>query len=363
MPGASRIAGLGSTLGVLLVYGCAAEELPLPPVVWEGDSVRVRMDDPGIEVCGGTFEALDRHAALVRDTLLLEGDGMVEYSIGDQSFVNTACEGALIDSPFACTTIAEGHVFTRFQFIPHELVHSVRRLDPQVGQLSSVFEEGLATMFGSDPEGAGTVPLRALDALADDHVVGAEEYYRSGHLMAILFDDYGFEAFREFDLLAHTSGEEHAFETIFGVTKQEFAAAAEAVPLCEQSQWWAPLLECDGEPIVADSLTGSLVLEGDVDCQSSDVKGPEYGRMWTSRHFRLDQRTSTPSYEFDMPQDATLEIVSCTGGCPDRFAYIGTREEVGSVLNGLPDLEPGEYFLRMSRPVADGDGHFQIVLH
>ena len=34
-----------------LLGGCAPDdELPLPPVVWEGESVRVRMDDPEIEV-------------------------------------------------------------------------------------------------------------------------------------------------------------------------------------------------------------------------------------------------------------------------------------------------------------------------
>lgn len=49
-----------SSLGLAAVLGCAPEELPLPPVVWEGQTVRARMDDPGIQVCGGTFEALDR---------------------------------------------------------------------------------------------------------------------------------------------------------------------------------------------------------------------------------------------------------------------------------------------------------------
>jgi hypothetical protein len=347
-----------------LLGGCAPEEeLPLPPVVWEGESVRVRMDDPEIEVCGGSFEALDRHAELVREALLLEGDGVIEYSIGDQDFVDAACEGALVDSPFACTTIASGHVFTRYPFIPHEVVHGARRLDPELGHLSSAFEEGLATLFGSDPEGGGTVPLEALETFEDDHVVGAEEYYRSGQLMAILLDSYDTETFRDFDVLAGASDEEVAFTDIFGDTKEAFAEIAESVPHCEQSQWWMPLLECDAALIPADSQTGALMLEGNVSCGRTDVQGPEYGRMWTSRHFRLDERTSTLSYRFDMPEDATLEIVGCSGGCPERFVYSGTRNDVGTVLNGLPALEPGEYFLRISRPVAnDDDGHFQVVL-
>jgi hypothetical protein len=52
------------------------------------------MDDPGIQVCGGTFEALDRHAALVREAMLLEGDGVVEYSIADEDLVQDICSGA-----------------------------------------------------------------------------------------------------------------------------------------------------------------------------------------------------------------------------------------------------------------------------
>jgi hypothetical protein len=63
-----------------------------------------------------------------------------------------------------------------------------------------------------------------------------------------------------------------------------------------------------------------------------------------------------------MPEDATLEVVACDGGCPERFVYIGTIDQVGSVANGLPALEPGEYFLRMSRPISDDDGRFEIVL-
>src|SRR5262245_8018018 len=87
---AARVMAVGGLM--MLLGGCAPdEELPLPPVVWEGESVRVRMDDPEIEVCGGSFEALDRHAELVREALLLEGDGVVEYSIGDQDFVESVC--------------------------------------------------------------------------------------------------------------------------------------------------------------------------------------------------------------------------------------------------------------------------------
>ena len=64
-----------------------------------------------------------------------------------------------------------------------------------------------------------------------------------------------------------------------------------------------------------------------------------------------------------MPDDAILEIVGCSGGCPERFVYLGTRDQVSSVLDGLPALEPGEYFLRLSRPATSReDGRFQIVL-
>lgn len=364
MPGVSRIAGLGSTLGVLLVYGCAAEELPLPPVVWEGDSVRVRMDDPDIEVCGGTFEALDRHAALVRDALLLEGDGIVEYSIGDGDFVESACQFPFDGTFTACAEGAEGSIFTADPFVPHEIVHAVRRMDPLIGLLSSPFEEGLAMAYGDDFLPSHPIPLDVVGILSStEYIQGGDEYYYAGHMTAKLLERYGMETFRRFDLRAREHDEDAAFLEVFGETKQDFAVFAEADPICEQTQWWQPLLECDGDAVTADPMSDRLVLTGNLACGETDVRGPRAGRMWTSRHFRLDQRTSTPSYEFDMPQDATLEIVSCTGGCPDRFAYSGTREEVGSVLDGLPSLEPGEYFLRISRPVADGDGHFQIVLH
>jgi hypothetical protein len=351
-------------LGLVAVLGCTPEELPLPPVVWEGEMVRVRMDDPGIRVCGGTFEALDRHAALVREALLLEGDGVIEYSIGDQDFVHAGCPGAPVDIFVGCASRPEGNVFTTEPFHPHEIVHAARIHDPQIGYRSSVFEEGLATMFGSDDLGNGTGPLRVRELFEDAHVAGGIEYFGAGHAMANLLDRHGMDSFRAFDELARTVNEDEAFMEIFGESKEEFAVVAEAMPICEQSKWWVPLLECDGEPITADPETGLLTFTGNLSCAEPDVNGPENDQMWTSRRFRLDSQTTRwSSYDFDFPEDATLEIVSCDGGCPERFAYIGTRTQVGGFGDdALGDLEPGEYFLRVSRPVSDDDGHFEIVI-
>jgi hypothetical protein len=331
--------------------------------VWEGDMVRVRMDDPGIQVCGGTFEALDRHAALVREALLLEGDETIEYSIGDQDFVNLGCVGSPIDSVPACSTRPQGNIFTTEPFIPHEIVHSARARDPAISRRTPIFEEGLAVMFGSDNLSSGSGPLEAYDRFVDAQIVGGIEAFQVGHTMAILLDRHTVNAFREFDERARTMSEDAAFAEIFSETKEEFAAVAETMPICEQSQWWMPLLECDGEPITTDPETGLLTLTGNVSCGDPDVKGPEYGRMWTSRRFRLDSHAWRWKYQFDMPEDATLEIVGCHGGCPQRFAYIGVKYEIWSFGdNALGDLEPGDYFLRMTRPVADDDGHFEVVI-
>jgi hypothetical protein len=322
--------------------------------------VRVRMDDPEIEICRGSFDALDRHAELVREALLLEGDGVIEYSIGDQDFVDERCN---LDSVFACANGADGAVFTSFPFIQHEIVHAVRFMDPEISIRSSPIEEGLAILFGSDDLGQETVPLNTLDIFDDPRVIGGSEYYRAGYSMALLLERHGAERLRNFDLLARDRPEDQAFEEAFGETRVEFAAFADAAPLCDRSQWWIPLLECDGEPIVADPGTGVLTLSGNIACGEPDVQGPELTRIWTSRLFRLDESTSSLGYEFDMPEDATLEIVGCSSGCPQRFAYIGTRYSVGSVSNGLPGLEPGEYFLRMSRPIdGEGDGRFELTI-
>jgi hypothetical protein len=331
--------------------------------VWEGDMVRVRMDDPGIQVCGGTFEALDRHAALVREALLLEGDGVVEYSIGDQELLNAGCTAAPVDAFIACASRPEGHVFTTEPFLRHEIVHATRILDPALSRRSSIFEEGLATMFGEDDLGNGTGPLMVRELFEDAHVGDGIEYFGAGHAMAILLDRHGVRAFRDFDELARMMNEDAAFAEVFDETKEEFADISESMPICEQSQWWMPLLECDGEPTTVDPDTGLLTLTGNVSCGEPDVQGPENGRMWTSRRFRLDSHAWRWNYEFDMPEDATLEIVGCHGGCPERFAYIGVKYQIwGFGDDALGDLEPGDYFLRMSRPTADDDGYFEVVI-
>jgi hypothetical protein len=346
-----------------LLGGCAPEEeLPLPPVVWEGESVRVRMDDPTIEVCGGSFEALDRHAELVREALLLEGDGVIEYSIGDQDFVDERCRNSPHESPQACTNTGNGRVFTTEQFSQHEIVHAVRVLDPRIELLSSAYEEGLATLYGADLVGREVTAPNALETLNDSNVAGSAEYDRAGQVVALLIELNGVEAFRRFNQSAIATSEAEAFLDILGETIEDFAAYADASPACERSQWWQPLLECDGEPIAPDPETGSMVLSGNLACGEADARGPSLGNMWISRHFRLDEATSSLGYRFEMPDDATLEIVACDGGCPERFAYIGTRYQVGSFGNGLPNLEPGEYYLRMSRPVSDDEGGFEITL-
>ena len=359
--GSGCMTAVGWSLLAGLLGGCAPdEELPLPPVVWEGKSVRVRMDDPGIEVCGGSFEALDRHAELVREALLLEGDGVVEYSIGDQDFVDERCN---LDMPAPCTQVTTGDVFTSIPMLEHEIVHAVRVLDPELALLSSSFEEGLATMFGGDRFDDDGPPLDSSILLSERQLEGALEYYHAGQTMALLLERHGRDAFRSFNTLASTMGEDDAFLAAFGESKEQFVTATEDAAYCEQSQWWTPLLECDGEPATADPMTGALVLSGSLDCRSPDVYGPRSERMWTSRHFRLDETTNNLSYEFDIPEDAVLEIVACGGGCPSRFAYIGARDQLGSILHGVPALEPGEYFLRLSRPISGDDGFFQVVMH
>jgi hypothetical protein len=357
---------LSPALGLVGMLGSCApqEEFPLPPVVWEGQSVRVRMDDPDIQVCGGSFEALDRHAELVREALLLEGDGVVEYSIGDQDFVDAACEFPFDESSTACTDGVAGRVFTAIPFIPHEIVHAVRREDPRIGLLSSPFEEGLAMVYGDDILPSWPIPLDILGIIESaTYVQGEQEYYYSGHMVAKLLNLHGMEAFRRFDILAVTKDEGTAFAEVFGETKEEFATFAEADPICEQTQWWMPLLECDGEVVTADPGAGTITLAGNLSCAEPDAQGPEYGRMWTSRHFRLDKSTSILSYDVDMPEDATLEIVACEGGCPERVAYLGETQDIGTFDGGIPALEPGKYFLRVSRPVTDQDGSFKVIIY
>jgi hypothetical protein len=361
--GSGRVMAAGWSLLAGLLGGCAPEEeLPLPPVVWEGEMVRVRMDDPGIEVCGGTFEALDRHAELVREALLLEGDGVVEYSIGDQEFVDERCDGSPHDSPQACTNTGSGHVFSTEQLSQHEVVHAVRVLDPSIELLSSPYEEGLATTYGADLVGREVTAVYTLQTLNDSNTAGAVEYDRAGQIVASLIELKGIEAFRRFNQSATAMSETEAFFDAFGETVEEFATYADASPACERSQWWHPLLECDGEPSSPDPDTGRVFLSGNLACGEADAHGPYLGNLWISRHFRIDAPTSFTRYELGMPEDATLEIVACDGGCPERFAYIGTSEQVGSFENGVPNLEPGEYFLRMSRPVSNEDGWFEIVL-
>jgi hypothetical protein len=247
--------------------------------------------------------------------------------------------------------------------LEHEIVHAARILDPEISLRSSPVEEGLATMFGGDRFDDEDPPLDPSIILVNEQLDDALEYHHAGQTMALLLDRHGMDAFRRFDTGARTMDEDAAFVAAFGESKEQFIATVENAPHCEQSQWWAALLECDGEPIVADPLTGDITLTGNISCGDPDTYGPRNERVWTARHFRTDRSVDALAYDIEMPDDATLEIIACQGGCPERMAYIGTRNQVGSVLNGLPPLEPGNYFLRMSRPASGDEGRFEIVIH
>ncbi|MCH9687434.1 MAG: hypothetical protein K0V04_38725 [Deltaproteobacteria bacterium] len=334
--------------------GCS-DEPALPPVAWESDVLRVRVEDPTTVICEGSFEAIERHATLVRDVLALDGrDRILDYSVVEPDSIGQWCSS----TSTACTHSPPGQVFTATPVLLHEVTHAVRILNPDTRLLSPALEEGMAVLYGDEVFRAQTPPLMA-ESLLQEQIVTVDQYLRTGLLTNILVQRHGLDDFMRFDRLAATTPEDEAFAEVFGETKDQFAQAADDHEACAPQQWREPLLECDDAPVMPDPATGRIVLTGNLSCGDPQVVGPTFSWMTTTRHFRVLESHSSPGHRVDVPRGTTVELVGCQAGCPERYYY---DYFAGPVRGYFPTLEPGDYVVRLTRPVADDAGPFTLEL-
>ncbi len=193
-------------LGSSLLLGCGVppidEPEPLPPVVGEGERVRIATGAVSV-VCEGTLDWVDAELDRVEQELELDGvDSGVDVYLLDASALAERCGPGV----HSCSAAGDpGQIFVRAELyemrVVHELVHDRIAYTPAAGS-APLFDEGLAAAIARPwcpPLQSWTRP--SADALLDADeaaVLPQHGEYLGGELVRWLLDAHGPAAVLEF---------------------------------------------------------------------------------------------------------------------------------------------------------------------
>lgn len=332
---------------VLATTACQPDDVELPPILWEGHSLRYRSDEPIDRICGGTFEHLDERAAHI-GALFDDSRPVVDYVWTPGARLQDFCEG----STLGCQV--DGAAFTIFPLNEHELVHA----RGHGGQRA--LEEGVAVAFGDDQVLAGNIEDSDLETVLRESgpfsLPDGVHYPRLGHFVSYLRAFYGHRALVE--LIDATSIDDDydrlaaAVESVLGIPMDEVLADYEAsYPICDSTHFRYDGFDC-GRNTVALPLERSEEIDISVRVGRDEATtlGPRAGEIWTvltldvptSGRFGLDVFTEEAGTN---PQ---IRLRQCDAACDEIDLSLPEGPGVWSGLS--PCLSAGAYSLRLSLP-------------
>ncbi len=341
---------------VSLLSACSQDAVvnaPRPMAAWFGEHLAIGTD--GVTACGGSFEAMDRHADLVGKELMAEEGFELDVYVLPPNF--DFADGPCEDS--ACSY--ESEIWTTYLPASHEIVHGVRSNAvgwSAVREAPSVLEEGLAEVYGDDVSTvAPTAMLAPVEDVLDGDVVGLAEYQRAGHFVRYLLERYSLDEVMDLASAGRSVTLEAAFEEVLGESLTRVLADYAQYPICSRNDWRIPILECAGErtPWIAEAprrVSWTFL----VSCDDDDVIGPRFGRVYTTEVLNL----ATPGrfrFEtdfFDLSRAINLfeiKLVRCDTAC-DRPSEIVLRNDQWASTQ--IDLEAGTYYVEFDR-LADAN--------
>jgi hypothetical protein len=236
----------------------------------------------------------------------------------------------------------------------HELVHALRHdavRYPLPG--ATFFEEGLAVLYQVSMETVDAdrdvmAALRSVANLRD--YMGFEYYGLAGHFTHFLAGEHGIEAvvaFVDDQAGARTIDDlDVLFTEHFGESLQAAVDRYRSeYPSCSHFARTRHAVECSQPPV--QPVDGAIDISYELACDDPHVLGPIDGWMWRSFTFDVTRADRYELFNIAMPFDFTMEIVDCDRGC---LGIDGSTPGIGSIYTN-PELEPGRYLVRLSRPV------------
>jgi hypothetical protein len=364
-------AGDGSLALLAIMLGCAPDLEPeLGEFVARGEHVEVWASE-GLEVCGGNVEHMDRFVKRFREVVgpRPEAEALHRYYVLDEEdWADWADVGGCPENVAGCA-VQRRTIYARVAPSTHELVHAEIAADGY-----SLFEEGIAEVFGDGPPDAWPLSYEIVGLLQlRDAKLPSGAYERAAHFARFLIERHGIDGFlrlRDATVRDDTFDElEWAFETTLGSSiERELAAYQGYTAWCQNAGYRLALLECETPPTPWTDER-SFVERVDLTCANEDVLGPFHGEIFAFRAFEVVQLE-----EYDIELEATdtakarAWIVKCGSRCrgwagdgveyPLEPPQIVIEAHAGERREAI--LYPGRYWVRMSRP-ADEPG--EVTLH
>ncbi len=345
-------------LAAIAVLGgaCSSEQLPVFGTrTWVGDNLEFWTTDDAT-VCGGSFEALDRHAELLSEFAAERG---VETREERYRYFWLSQEELADEQPCAplrgpCYKLPGPNIYAAY-YSSHEVVHA-----ELASGHSSFVDEGLATLFGETS--LSVVPVVDVPALVDE--TRGQNLDGDAYLPAAKFVRAMEELYPEESLPALlTSQPSDDFDTF---TRRLTTAGLDIDPAL---RLYAAEENCRMDAVRI-SLSGCAVpptawgddgwrATGRLDCSDPNTLGPSRGdspEIWTVRSVDIPRAGKYTAWlESDLHTLAGM--VFCENSlCGSGFGRTHNLSRLFPVGFSPLELEAGRYWFRVARLAEDGPG-------
>ncbi len=359
----ARPARAGIIVTLLTISGCQDE---LPPIVWEGEHVRIGTDLDIGEWCPGTLTYVDDFAGAVAAKLEIDREPFNYYVYPPPLRERDVCNGTALGCWY------RGALFTTRIPDRHELVHAV---DAGSSLMPLPFEEGAAAYWGDIPA------LLTVDYTELDLPEAIDTYWRGdlslksyalfGHFTSYLIHTHGLEPYVA---LTHTTklrtaraAFDAAFEAAYGLPLDEAMDDYEANwPYCPVEALQSSFFECEREPIVIDGPDPEP-FSFDISCGDPQVVGPDPNvndvqKLWKTATIEFAGPGSYHNLKVEQPgvgewNSAEIEFKRCDTDCSAVWYNMHVVRPAGldaAAPNWFTfDAEPGRYVMRVSRNADD----------
>ncbi len=364
-------------VATLLATGCHEDDLLLggvepPPIVWEGETLRVGTELDTSQWCPGNFEIMERRVFALREEWGIDSDDLISYYIFDEPLSAIGVCGSAANS--VCTYLESRIVATTEVPNVHELAHAVAA---STGDLPSVFAEGAASFWGRPGRASGDLRAASLTEMLEEHWAGgltihSGEYLRAADFTAYLTETYGLAPYRSLLQLADHRQSRAEFEPIF---LDAFGVDLDTAVDDYQQNWdhcgdeaaRSDFFACQQPPLVLGETNRDQLIDVDISCANPDVQGPivfdESGehRIWQDIAVEIPIKRVSESVLFESPalgEPNTVEVMITP--CDTPCLHTQT-DELTLRPRGTPtepdtfsfELTAGRYAVRISRSADD----------
>lgn len=340
-------------LVLLALAGCAPERVEFGTRAWVGEHLEVWTSE-GVTVCGGSFEALDRHAAATSDYAVARG---VETRTSPYRYYWVQPDeldgGPCAEGPAPGCFSPRNDAIYATRFYPHEVVHA-----EFASGHSSFVDEGFATLLGGSRfVDVPDTPVQTVIDQAAGVALPGEDYELAAKFVAAAEALYPEESMGQL-LQTRRADDFRAMATAAeDLDLDDIVSLHDNANTCSFDAVRQAVTECTMPPVAWNGPTWTA--DGQVDCAASDVMGPNRDdEVWVVRSFEIE---AAGEYTVRFEGDATVRLSSCENRfCESGFSFNGRGFDDPS--NGLflaagadyPfEFAAGRHWFRVSRLLDD----------